>query len=237
MGALGGVLLVESSAVGSQLLRLLLRPRFERVVEARDCAQARNALDTLGFFDVVIVDLEAPGDAVGLASSLCESARAPAVLVTARSPDLDLETRLTLRGVVGFLQKPIRATALFRALRGLDRSLFIPVATRTVLHLDDVWAEAIDPESATAVVRWEIRDISRGGAFLLTHAALVVGERLRLRLHLRDEPFEVAAEVARVQDPVWAVLPGIAVRFLDLSEAGAAAIDRLRATLAPPVSA
>ena len=234
MGERGGVLLIESSAVGSQLLSLLLRPRFERVVEVKDCAQARTALETLGPFDVVLVDLEAAGDASGLVSSLCESPAPPAVLVTTRSSDLDLETRLSMRGVVGFLSKPIRATALFRALRGLERSLFIPVATRTVLHLADVWAEVIDPASAAAVVRWEIRDISRGGALLLTHAALALGERLRLRLQLREEPFEVTAEVVRVQDPVWAVLPGVAVRFLDLAEDGGCAIDRLRSSLAAP---
>jgi CheY-like chemotaxis protein len=230
----GGVLLVEASEVGRQLLNLLLRPRFQRVIEARDCDEALTALATLGFFDVVLVDLEAPGDAEGLVSSLCEQPGAPAVLVTTRSSDLDLETRLTLRGVIGFLTKPIRAPALFRALRGLDRSLFVPVATQTVIHLPDVCAEALDPASETPVLRWEIRDISRGGALLLTHSSLAVGARLRLRLRLGDEPFEVTAEVVRVQDPVWAVLPGVAVRFLDLSEAGGRAIDGLRSNLAIP---
>ncbi len=230
--ARGGLLLVEASEVGRQLLRLLLRPRFQRVVETRDCDEARDALATLGYFDVVLVDLEVRGDAEGFVSALCEQPGAPAVLVTTRSSDLDLETRLTLRGVIGFLTKPIRAPALFRALRGLDRSLFVPVATRTVIHLPDVCAEALDPASGAPVLRWEVRDISRGGALLITHSPLAVGARLHLRLHLGDEPFEVAAEVVRVQDPTWAVLPGVAVRFLDLSEAGGRAIERLHSDLA-----
>jgi CheY-like chemotaxis protein len=223
----GGALLVEASPIGRQLLGLLLRGRFARLLEAEDCAQARAILAAQGPFDVVLVDLDAPGDPEGLVEALHALASPPAIVVATRSPDLQRETRLSLLGVVGHLTKPIGASALFRALRGLDRPGAAVAPPRATSASGEVWAEALDPASGASVVRWEVRDIGPGGALLLTHAALALGERLRLRIRLPGHQLDVDAEVVRVQEPAWTVLPGAAVRFLDLDAASARAIERL----------
>jgi CheY-like chemotaxis protein len=116
----GGVLLIDRSSIARQLLGLLLAPRFERVIEAGDCAHAARVLADEGPFDVAVVDLEAQGDPLAFIERLREQPLAPAVLATTWVHDLERETQLTMSGAVGVLTKPVTARALFRALRGLD---------------------------------------------------------------------------------------------------------------------
>jgi hypothetical protein len=129
-------------------------------------------------------------------------------------------------GAIGMLGRPYTAAALFRALRGLRAGP--PIAPRVVLTPAGCFAEAIDPASGAAIVRWEIRDLSRSGALLLTHGPMAVGERLRLRIVVGRDVFEADAEVVRVQEPAWGVLPGVAVRFLALEARGRDGIRRHR---------
>jgi len=227
-GATGGVLLIEGSAIGRQLLGLLLRPRFDRLVPANDCAQATALLAERGPFDVVLVDLDGHGDAEAFVIALRSLSAPPAVLVMTRTPSLELETRYSLLGVVAFLAKPVGAPALFGALRGLDRGAFVPTVLRKVARYADVWAEALDGETGAAAVRFEVHDITRDGAFLLTHASLPLGERLMLCIRAGREAIEVAAEVAPAAAGADAALPGVSVRFVDVGGAAARALERLR---------
>ena len=222
----GAALVVDASAVFSHFLGRLLSTRFDPIATRTTCAEALEALRTEPY-DLLVLDLQAKGDPLALIDALRElPEHPPAVLAVTRVRDLDLETALSLRGAIGILEKPIAPGALFRALRGLAGAPVRAAAPRARVS-PDATAEILDAESGEVLLRWEIRDVSRTGAFLLSHGPLFLGERLRLRLCFGDDVLEVEAEVVRVQEPGWSVFPGVAVRFRDPGSQALVCLDRL----------
>ena len=210
----GAALVVDASAAFSHFLGRLLSTRFDPIATRASCADALEALRS-DPYDLLVIDLQAKGDPLALLDALRElPEHQPAVLAVTRVRDLDLETALSLRGAIGVLEKPIVPGALFRALRGLGGTPFRAAAPRARVS-PDASAEILDAATDEVLLRWEIRDVSRSGAFLLSHAPLFLGERLRLRLRFGAEVLDLDAEVVRVQEPGWSVFPGIAVRFRD----------------------
>jgi CheY-like chemotaxis protein len=229
----GAALVVDASPVFAHLLARLLSTRFEPIATRGTCAEALEALHA-DPYDLLVIDLEAKGDPLGLIDALRElPEHQPAVLAVTRARDLGLETELSLRGAIGILEKPIVPSALFRALRGLGGAPFRAADPRARLS-PDASAEILDAESGEVMLRWEIRDVSRSGAFLLSYGPLGMGERLRLRLCLGAEVLDLKAEVVRVQEPGWSVLPGVAVRF---REPGSDAQRRLDEVVAQQLAA
>ena len=229
----GAALVVDASPVFAHLLARLLSTRFEPIATRGTCAEALEALHA-DPYDLLVIDLEAKGDPLQLIDALRElPEQQPAVLAVTRTRDLELETALSLRGAIGILEKPIVPGALFRALRGLGGAPFRAADPRARLS-PDANAEILDAESGEVMLRWEIRDVSRSGAFLLSHGPLGLGERLRVRLRLGAEVLELKAEVVRVQEPDWSVLPGVAVRF---REPGSDAQRRLDEVVAQRLAA
>ena len=224
--AAGPALVVGASQGFAHLLGRLLSTRFDPIATRASCAEALEALRAEPH-DLLVLDLEAKGDPLALIDALRElPEQQPAVLAVARVRDLALETELSLRGAIGILEKPIVPGALFRALRGLGSAPFRAAAPRARVS-PDASAEILDAESGEVLLRWEIRDVSRTGAFLLSHAPLFMGERLRLRLRFAAEVLALDAEVVRVQEPGWSVFPGIAVRFRDPDSAALRRLDDL----------
>jgi CheY-like chemotaxis protein len=222
----GAALVVDGSAVFAHFLSRLLSTRFEPVVALASGDEALEALRS-DPYDLLVVDLQAKGDPL----ALIEAVRAlpehqPAVLAVTRTRDLELETQLSLRGAIGILEKPLVPGALFRALRGLGGTPFRSADPRARVA-PDASAEILDAESGEVMLRWEIRDVSRSGAFLLSHGPLGMGERLRLRLRFGSDSLDLEAEVVRVQEPGWSVFPGIAVRFRNPDAEAQHRLDRL----------
>jgi len=222
----GAALVVDASAVFGHFLAGMLSTRFEPVVTRHTCAEALEALHA-DAYDLLVVDLQAKGDPLGLIDALRElPEQQPAVLAVTRTRHLELETELSLRGAIGILEKPIVPGALFRALHGLGGAPFRAADPRARVS-PDASAEILDADSGEVMLRWEIRDVSRSGAFLLSHGPLDMGERLRLRLCLGAEVFDLDAEVVRVQEPGWTVFPGVAVRFREPGSNAQRRLDEL----------
>ena len=58
--------MLEGTATGRNLFARLLAPRFGRVITAETSAVALGLLETVGPFDVAVVDLEADAEAAAL---------------------------------------------------------------------------------------------------------------------------------------------------------------------------
>ena len=225
-GGAGAALVVDASAVFTHFLGRLLSTRFEPVVSRTSCEEGLEALRA-DPYDLLVIDLQAKGDALALIEAVQNlPEHQPAVLAVTRVRDLELETELSLRGAIGILEKPIVPGALFRALRGLGGAPFRSADPRARVS-PEASAEILDAESGEVMLRWEIRDVSRSGAFLLSHGPLGTGEHLQLRLRLGSEILDLEAEVVRVQEPGWSVFPGVAVRFRDPSSEAQHCLDRL----------
>lgn len=217
MITLAKVLVVDGSETFRQLMQVLLSPYAGRVLAARGlhdaCAQITEHADT----SLVLSDVRLPdGDGFAILSRVRELAEPrPRVLLLSTRPNPDDEQRAGALGALGYLCKPITLQDIRRACK--DGNLVPRVRAR---RPSVGKALLMDPgASRGASLAFEIHDLSVSGAFLATHGPVPVGTELRLSLMLGDESLDVTARVVRIQEPSWANVAGVGVRFDDLPDA------------------
>ena len=84
----------------------------------------------------------------------------------------------------------------------------------------------IEPSEAHGTpLAFEIHDLSVSGAFLETQGPVPVGTEIQLALILGEETLDVRARVVRIQEPSWANVAGVGVRFDALPEAARRSLE------------
>jgi CheY-like chemotaxis protein len=212
------LLVVDDSALVREMLATVLAPHCADVITAESVAEAKEKLTERGDIHILLSDIILPdGDGFELlqhARCLNQVPSIRVVLMTG-NPQSGHEARALEMGATGYLVKPISLGDVLRALtagrfirkRQHDRSRLLG---KVILR---------DPtREGRPVVRWEVRDISRAGAFLETTAPVPDGTALDLLLILGHFSFKAEATVVRVQQPSWAQAGGVGIYFAELSE-------------------
>ena len=204
-------LVADESSVMRQLLSKLLRSDSEEVVLAASLAEA-VALLAEGV-ELALVDVDLPGGGIGgFFDALRESsAGRPRVVAMSRSPSAAQEAAVSAAGASGYLAKPIVLRDLARVL-WLARAGASRKAPPRLSFRSRVSAVTLN-EAGEPVVAWEVRDLSSTGALVMTEGALPIGQLLRLELRVAAARCTVTAKVARVAEPAWGSVSGVAVEF------------------------
>jgi CheY-like chemotaxis protein len=215
-------------------LTTLLRPRCARVVAVADVPEAGRILRAEPPMDRVLAEAATPGGGapalLGHVAQLADPR--PALAILTSRPDLHEEARLVLQGAIAYLTKPVSARDLARLLWQC-RTKELPRGDARASGLGLPWATLGDPGGAEQpTLRCEVGNLSASGALLLTHAPLPVGSSFDLELRLGRDTIRLLAEVVRVQEPAWGVLPGVAVAFPRIPEAARQRIERFVAEAA-----
>jgi CheY-like chemotaxis protein len=204
-------IVADRSSEARKLFELSLRPLFEQVRGADRADALLEALAKLPAPAVVLLDAELPPNgAFTLLPLLRKSANAPAVIVISRRFDANEEARAASLDAIGYLEKPFRFASIVRALRTRDAG--DERASVRVQAGANAHAIAVDRTGSQGFCRWELSDISTGGALLATHSAIAVGSELDLRIVLDASPLAVKARVVRHQGSTH-----VGVKFLDAS--------------------
>ncbi|MGH8673025.1 MAG: PilZ domain-containing protein, partial [Burkholderiales bacterium] len=203
-----------------QLLREMLRPSRRRLLLARDVSEACDAIRG-GEVEFALIDANLSG---GGAERVFEAARhlpgtRPRIIVLSRRPSLEEETAFSLFGASGYLPKPVALRDLKRLLFRADAGDRNKAANRVPLR-SPVVAVCLS-ERAEPAITWEVRDLSRRGAFLATEGPLPLGHTMQLELAAGSTRCAVAARVVRINDPSWDLMPGTAVEFVHSGDARA----------------
>jgi CheY-like chemotaxis protein len=220
MDILAKVLVVDESETFRQLMHVLLSPYAGRVLSARSlgdaCARIAEHPDT----SLLLSDVRLPdGDGFAILSRVSELAEPrPRVLLLSTHPSADEEKRAAALGALGYLSKPTTLQDIRRACKvGRLIPRQPPVRARR-----SSFGQALLVEPAAgrdASLAFEIHDLSVSGAFLVTQGPIPVGTRIQLALMLGEERLDVQARVVRIQEPSWANVAGVGVRFDELPEA------------------
>lgn len=210
--AFEAILVADGSEIVRHLLRRLLAPHAR---EVRAAARVDEALELAarGACDLMLADVTLPGGgAMELLQALSNAPDPrPGVVAMSLRPSIDEESRLSVAGALGYLEKPITHRNLARIFKALACRIDAAGAER--LHCHSSLRAVVIDENGRDAVSWEVRDWSDSGAFLLTQAPLPLGSELRLELRSGAIHCSVCAEVVRVQEPAWGRLPGVAVAF------------------------
>jgi CheY-like chemotaxis protein len=200
------------------MLSTILAPHCAEVITAESVAEAKEKLTERGDVHILLSDIILPdGDGFELLQHARDLNQVPSIRVVLMTgqPQSGHEARALEMGAIGYLVKPISLDDVLRALtagrfiqkRQHDRSRLLgKVILRDPMRED------------RPVVRWQVRDISRAGAFLETTAPVPDGTSLDLLLVLGHFSFRAEATVVRVQQPSWAGAGGVGVYFSELSE-------------------
>ena len=212
------VLVVDDSALVREMLTTLLTPHCAEVISAEDVAEGKEKLTERGDVHILLSDIVLPdGDGFELLQHARDLNQVPKIRIVLMTgvPQSGQEARALEMGASGYLVKPISLNDVLRALtagrfirkRQHDRSRLLG---KVILR---------DPtRESRPVVRWEVRDISKAGAFLETTAPVPDGTSLDLMVILGRYSFKAEATVVRVQEPSWAHAGGVGVYFSELSE-------------------
>jgi len=218
MDVLSKVLVVDESAIFRNLMRVLLSPYAGSVLSAegrRDACEriAEHADISLVLSDVCLHD----GDGFAILSHVRELAEPrPRVLLLTKHPSEDDAKRAVGLGALGYLTKPITLQEIRRA---CTNGNLIPRRPRTKRPSFGK-ALLIEPAGEhDAPLAFEIHDLSVSGAFLETQGPIPVGTEVQLALILGDETVAVRARVVRIQEPSWANVAGVGIRFDELPDA------------------
>lgn len=233
MMQLDRVLIVEDSMVMRHMLERAFRPYARTIEQEPSVRKGLDALERGANFDLVLSDVMLPdGDGFEiLEHSQSLEVPPPLVLATAR-PIPSAEQRALEMGAAGYIGKPCNirdvADALAQrpiSLEGVPRE-GVPRANA------DAPARVIVCErlgSVAPFVTWTVKDISEGGAFVLTDGPLDLGTRLEVILEIDGVKLPAMIEVVRVQEPGWSQPGGVGVRLEGLD---ADSKDRLALHLA-----
>lgn len=215
MDVLAKVLVVDESAIFRNLMRVLLSPYARSVLSAegrRDACEriAEHADISLVLSDVCLHD----GDGFAILSYVRELAEPkPRVLLLTKHPSEDDAKRAVGLGALGYLTKPITLQEIRRACTNGNLVSRRPRTKRSSFGKALLIEPAGDHDTPLA---FEIHDLSVSGAFLETQGPIPVGTEIQLALILGDETVDVRARVVRIQEPSWANVAGVGIRFDEL---------------------
>jgi CheY-like chemotaxis protein len=224
------MLIVDDSPVVLEILDTIFTPHCGAVVTAENVAEAKECLSE-GDFHIVLADIILPdGDgfevlthALGL-----DQRPAPQVILMTATPKPGDDARALEQGATGYLTKPVSIHDV-RKMLGSHRIAKTPRRSQRSRLLGK--AILRDPtRDERPVVHWEVRDISRSGAFLETTAPVPGGTELDLVVILGRFRFTTKVTVVRAQSPSWASPGGVGVYFTDLSDEASAELDRFLTT-------
>lgn len=219
MDTLAKVLVVDDSETFRQLMQVLLTPYAESVLSARGFAEACAHVAAHPDASLVLSDVRLPdGDGFALLSRVRELAEPrPRVILLATHPNADDERRAAALGALAYLTKPITLTDIRRACKAGELiPRHPPLRARRPSFGKALLVEPAGGRDAS--LAFEIHDLSISGAFLATQGPIPVGTQVRLALMLGEERLEVKARVVRIQEPSWANVAGVGVRFDELPE-------------------
>jgi len=222
---LGTILIVDRSAIGRAIVARYMKPYADRTIEAASSTEARKVLDATDL-SLIVIDL-ADDDAFGLLDEVSRRARKPAILALAARPDRDEETRVLLRGAIGYLEKPVSLHEILRSLRSA-REPFVPTSPRTRTE-PMAYAIVVDADAESEELRWDVWNMSVEGALVGSGCFIPTGTRLELILQLGRTEVRVGAEVVRAQEPSWTSMAGVGIKFQFASETDRRTVERFLA--------
>lgn len=207
--------IVDPSELGRSLLARMLEVRCQRVWAAASADEAWARIDEAGPPQLLLVDVDAPADGPRSFLRRLEVGQTD-VVVMVRDKDPAVAAALVHDGALEVVRKPLAERDLSRVVRMARRGEFPEVASRVRGRIA-AWAQILD-EAGVPLLSWEVHDLSVSGALLRSHAPVPPGTRLGLRLVFGTTQAEACAEIVRVQEPDWGVVPGVAVRFVEGAE-------------------
>jgi CheY-like chemotaxis protein len=207
-------LVVSHSKIMQDLIGRFLRAHTETVSSAMSMQEATRLASELDASDIVVLDADIDRQGgLELFENLAaaENSNRPAFVVITGKADLELETRASLLGAIGFLTKPVSLPKLSAILRR-SVSDFEPSAQRLRARpLGEV--VLLDEPIGSGIVKWVIEDISESGAFLRSFVEYEPGTALPMELHLGSARISVTARVVRAHQSQLPSNIGIGVRF------------------------
>ncbi|MGH0031456.1 MAG: PilZ domain-containing protein [Myxococcota bacterium] len=221
------VLVIDGSRIVRDLLARLMRRHSTATHALDDCAKAREWIEQRRDVSLVIAEVDAPG---GGAFSLLEFVAGlteprPRVLLTGRGFDAEQRARADLLGAIGCVVKPVSFQAIAQAVAASQGRPFTAVSPRLYAR-PPARVALLDPDGEQGEVAWNLHDLSTSGALIDTRGPLPLGARLRIALQIGHARLELDCEVVRVQEPGWDALPGVGVRFLDVTPETRALLER-----------
>ena len=213
------VLVVDDSLVFRDMLERILTPHCAEVVTARCCEEGKQQVEQHRDLSLVLTDVVMPdGDGFDLLEHVRERGqpRPHVILVTARASKADERRALDL-GALGYLTKPTSFREISALLRRQGPSAWD--AARAPRRRSNGKAFLKDPRvEDCSHLAWDVRDVSISGAFLETKGPVPVGTELEMCLVFGAAMAHVKARVTRVQEPSWAHVGGVGVRFVKFYE-------------------
>jgi len=220
------IIIVDDSEMVRDVLGTVFEPHCGEVVTAESVAEAKERLAEGGGTQIVLADVGLPdGDGFDVLAFALELDQRPSpqVLLMTASPKHGDDVRAMEMGAVGYLTKPVSIHDVQQTL-GRHRIAKIPRRSERSRLLGK--AILRDPtRDDRPVVHWEVRDISRSGAFLETTAPVAGGTELDLVIILGSFRFTAQATVVRAQSPSWANPGGVGIQFAELSESAIRELD------------
>jgi DNA-binding response OmpR family regulator len=225
-------LVVSSSKVIQDLIGRFLRDHATAVSSALSIEEATRQTGVMDASSIVVLDADID-DQGGLelfeSLAAAENTNRPAFVVITGKPNLELETRASLLGAIGWLTKPVSLPKLSAILRR-SSSTFVPAAQRLRARpLGEV--VLLDDAVGAGTVKWVIEDISESGAFLRSFVEYEPGTLLPMELHLGQSRISVEARVVRSQASPLQSDVGIGVQF-ELDSRSRVALQRSLSELA-----
>jgi CheY-like chemotaxis protein len=226
------VLVVDDDPAVCTLTRRVLEDKGFSTVSAANGAEALAAVRTEPP-DIVLLDLDMPGtDGWGFLEQL-ESSPRPSVVFVSGKLDFDAFARGTRAGVAAFVAKPIHYTELAATCQRIFEAPPSAPAAPGAEHRRSErrhFLVRIDVLSKLGTSRavGELRDLSAGGAQVITTGPLDVGATVRFALDrtVTGEPMKFDSEVRWCQ-----ALPDGYAHGLELVDIGPEQAGRLRQVL------
>lgn len=219
------LLVIDDSEVFRELISVLMKPYCERILVASSAKEAIALIDSTPDLDVAICDVmlaeENGFDVLRYVHALADP-KPRVVMVTAYYEDAGVE-RADRLGAAGYLMKPASVRGILSAVQATAES---PEGKRGQRWRCAGQAFVMDSgRNGSGLIRWDISNLSRGGAFLETKGPLPLGTELDLLLEIGGSKGRVRARVMRMQEPSWLDLGGVGVEFVECSPEAVEAIE------------
>ena len=217
-------LIVDDSKLVTAVMEATLRPHCDKVLTANSVADAKKLLLKLGADDLVLTDVfMGDGDGFELLEAAKSQPIRPPIIVCSSQATPGNQARAKELGALAFLAKPLSAQAVLLMWGKHQRGpAIIDRAPRVRL-----FAHVFVSGGAEQVLAYEIHDLSRSGAFLVTHGPLPLGTRFELTIRARTIEAKVQAVVVRVQEPAWIHVGGCGVRFERVDDPTSSVLDAM----------
>jgi CheY-like chemotaxis protein len=217
-------LIVDDSKLVTAVMEATMRPHCDRVLTAGSLAEARKLIGGLGPDDLVLTDIfMGDGEGFDLLAVLQKQAQPPPVIVCSSQATPANQKRAMDLGALAFLAKPLSAQAVLLMWGKHQRGPAIVDRAPRVRLFAHVYVTG----GGEHVLAYEVHDLSRTGAFLVTHGPLPLSTKLDLTIVARDLKAEAHGTVVRVQEPAWIHVGGVGLRFDGVDDTTAEVIDEM----------